>query len=151
MPSQKPEWPCLFQAHGPQKLSVHQLKQLVEKTPGHRRVDLWNSFSAFIGRLLEADLYGLDLWVDGSFTTGKPTPKDVDCVLWLPQSHISSCSDNQYAELVSLRNRPEVRLRYGVDLYLAPPEEPQNIAYWSRCFGTRYDNITPKGFAVVTL
>lgn len=151
MQSPKPEWPCLFTTSGPHGLSFTQLRTVVKSADTQRRKDLWIGFSALIGRMLDADLSGLDLWVDGSFTSTKPNPKDVDCILWVPQSHIDTCSDKQYQELVELRNRPAVRARHGVDLYLAPSEERRNIAYWSKCFGTMHDDITPKGFAVVTL
>lgn len=150
--SQRPENTPLIPTSGPHHKSVAELHKLcVTGSPSERRTKLWEGFAALYLRLIDAGLTGLDLWVDGSFLTEKETPKDVDCALWVPPSHIDMCTDQQYDELLQLKDRPAIYRKYQVDLYLLSTDEKDNYIYWQALFSMTKDGSASKGFAKLVL
>jgi hypothetical protein len=65
------------------------------------------------------------LYLDGSFVTDKKEPGDWDAVLLLPTSaRIWS------KEAIALADRPEVRKRYGGDLFTVSEEDTEVLAHY---------------------
>jgi hypothetical protein len=150
--SLSPENTPLIQQPGPQLKTVAELHRMcVSAAPSERRTKLWEGFAALYNRMIDAGLSGLELWVDGSFLTEKPAPRDVDCALWLPQSHVDNCTDQQYHELQQLGDKQAISRKYQVDLYLIPPEAQNNLIYWEALFSMTKDASGTKGFAKLYL
>jgi hypothetical protein len=146
-----PDFPHLLVAPGANVLTLDTLHRICVQQQGtDRRKQLWSGFAALYKRFLDAGLFGLDLWVNGSFMTVVPTPQHVDCVLWVPQSHIDHCTDSQYNELWQLRDEAAIKSKYGVKLCVQPPDSPNND-FWTSHFSTARDGITLKGFARLAL
>ena len=147
----QPEFPPLLVIPGANVLTLDTLHRIcVQQQETDRRKQLWDGFAALYTRFLDAGLAGLELWVNGAFMTLVPTPRHVDCVLWVPQSHIDQCTDSQYQELRQLQDGAAVKNKYGVELWVQPPEAPNND-FWTSHFSTAWDGITLKGFARLAL
>lgn len=137
---------------GPHRFGFDQLEEAVLSQPGRRRrEELWQRFAAFLVRLQRIDCSGLDIWLDGSFMSAHPDPSDVDAVLWVPMDHADQCSDAAYTGLQALKDRPALRQRYGIDLYLGMASAADEEDRWARTFGTCHDGRTLKGWAILTV
>jgi hypothetical protein len=102
-------------------------------------------------------LHGLNvvaiLWIDGSFVTIKPSPNDIDCVLWNP-SFSGPVSDAQQVEVSRLVDRAVAKAQYGVDLYIELPTAADALhreAYWRGLFGFEHNGKYAKGFVELTV
>ena len=132
-------------------MSVAQLLDLVGGLSGsERRQQLWMGLAALINQLHSADLYSVEMWIDGSLVTTKEAPNDADLVIWLPREHIDKCSAAAYKRLAALLDRPAVRAKYLVDLYFGDPASDRELSYWAERFSMTRDGL-PKGFASVTI
>ena len=95
------------------------------------------------------------LWLDGSFVTQKPSPSDIDCVMWgacwvMP----SSATPANQLKVQSLFDHAAASTLYGLDFYLEIPT-PDTVfhreAYWRGIFGFSHDRVTAKGFAEIQI
>lgn len=104
--------------------------------------------------LLQSNGLRGDLWIDGSFTTEKLNPDDVDIILVMDASDFRALSQEQ-ADFFRKFARTSLKEQYRCDNYGMVRDEnhPQNewtLAYWLRQFGfSRSD--TMKGLAVIKL
>ena len=147
-----PDFSPLLAVQGENILTLDKLHDIcVLQQQTDRRNDLWDGLASLCVRLYSAGMSGLDLWVDGSYMTKKPRPRNVDCVLWVPQSHVDHCTERQHNELLPLKDRNAVEIKHCVKLHILPPEEQKNIDYWTNWFSVARDGVTPKGFARLTL
>lgn len=111
----------------------HQRKYLI-----NRLQEYLNDFSS-IG--IEAEV-----WIDGSFTTFKPEPVDIDVAFLLDKNIIDKLPDRKaiiFEEL--LMDRSHVLARYSCDVYLVDRSSEEEINEWIKTFGTDYNNINSKG------
>ncbi|WP_441359656.1 DUF6932 family protein [Zemynaea arenosa] len=87
------------------------------------------------------------LWINGSFLTMKPKPRDIDCALWCEP-------DDRALDLLHLLDHAVTRLLYSLDVYAEMPE-PAGVlhreAYWRGLFGFAHDGHTAKGFVELTI
>lgn len=93
-----------------------------------------------------------EVWIDGSFTTSKPEPVDIDIALLLNQSDVDSLDEKKamlFDRLVI--QKPHVLARYSCDVYLVDKNNKEEIEEWIRTFGTDYNNINSKGIFKVIL
>ncbi|MFN0033750.1 MAG: DUF6932 family protein [Saprospiraceae bacterium] len=57
----------------------------------HRR-RLFEELLSFVDQLLALDLSGFHIWLNGSFTTLKPKPRDIDAVIFISyREHAAKC------------------------------------------------------------
>lgn len=82
-------------------------------TDGHRR-DLFNGFVEWRGLIVRKNL-PFELHVDGSFTTNKARPSDVDVALRLPLPQPTRENLRTLASLDELLNPEIAKTRYHVD------------------------------------
>ncbi|HVR86343.1 MAG TPA: hypothetical protein VMU54_18615 [Planctomycetota bacterium] len=86
------------------------------------------------------------LYLDGSFVTNKKEPGDWDAVLLVPAgARIGS------KEAILLANRPEIRKRYGGDLFTVSAEDPEVLAHYVDGVFVRDREGRAKGLAVIKL
>lgn len=149
----KPDFPPLL-APGMHKLTLIDLQALaVTPFPGDaQRAALYQNLINWVGALNACGVNGT-LWLDGSFLTEKPSPSDIDCVLWYPQwSSSVNATPTSQQQVQRLLSKPSARGLFGLDLYVEAPDQLQLVhrqAYWRGFFGFCHDRVTAKGLAEV--
>lgn len=87
-----------------------------------------------------------EVWLDGSFTTSKPEPVDVDLVVFIDPEETEQLSATQEDILRQLSDNNDVRMKYNCDLYFSLSNDPARRSYWRGWFSfTRTEE--PKGIA----
>lgn len=110
------------------------------------RKKIYHGFLAYVHDLGELWQQNWTIWIDGSFTTLKTNPNDIDVVSFVNWSENlqekAAQTFNQFAEVPA-------RKRYHVDAHFCaiyPENDPryavneENIRYWSDIFGFAYTN-----------
>ena len=86
-------------------------------------------------------------WMDGSFTTKKPEPRDMDFVTWVPAEELSQVAPEYRRALINLFTGQYTRQASLVHSFLCcifPPGHPnkhiegRNRAYWTKWFGQEW-------------
>jgi len=152
----KPDFQPLLQP-GMHRLTVqeHHILAVAPFSLDPRRQELHDKFCAW-AQELEAIGLGGTLWLAGSFLTGKPSPADIDCVLWNPHwvnagVNLTPAMQAQASRLLDHATAGHI---YGLDLYVefpAPNDAFHREAYWRGVLGFGHDRVTTKGFAEVIL
>jgi len=90
-----------------------------------------------------------EIWVDGSYTTQKPEPDDIDILLVIDYAALMKIPEEQLKTVSPLLNRGFVKANYDIDVLLLPENHPdvdysERRSYWRGWFGfDRREN--PKG------
>jgi hypothetical protein len=101
-----------------------------------RRQTLFSALSKFIDELKKLDVYPIIMWVNGSFTTTKKYPKDIDLVVFLPFDKLKS--NTKDLQILAKSNDPLIEVFYepiypsGHQLDVTNVE---NQSYWQGVFG----------------
>lgn len=96
-----------------------------------------------------------EVWVDGSFTTEKPEPGDIDILVVLDYLALNNLPAALKSTVSALLNRDYVKLNFHIDVLLLPENHPEvdyseRRSYWRGWFGfDRKEN--PKGLVRVML
>ncbi|RYM58083.1 hypothetical protein BSQ98_25105 [Serratia liquefaciens] len=96
-----------------------------------------------------------ELWVDGSFTTGKPEPDDIDVLVVVDFVALNQLPEQFHGLVSSLLDRQYVKLNFNIDVLILPENHPEidyseRRSYWRGWFGfDRKEN--PKGLVRVML
>lgn len=86
----------------------------------------------------------LEIWLDGSFTTTKIDPNDIDLVIFASENDVNNLSDEYKDLLRSLINRLDIKKRFGCDTLFSITEDINMRSYWRGWYG--FDrNEVPKG------
>lgn len=93
-------------------------------TTAHRR-DLWRGLGQFIATHVPQVPGVVALYIDGSYTTSKPAPADIDVIADLADLQ---GADPLAAILHAKLRRAEFRQIYGVDFWVRHPELPLDLA-----------------------
>jgi hypothetical protein len=117
---------------------------------GSRRHVLWNGFQRLYSVFIASGLQGLDIWVDGSFMTSKPEPKDINAVVWIPDDHMSNCTPEQLRQLEFLKDDAAIAVQYGVNLFIEHVEEDADDV-WRQWFTAADGHCDSKGFVRIAL
>ncbi len=120
-------------------------------TPHRRR--LATQLRLFIGYLQNLGLTSFEIWIDGSFTTVKPDPTDVDVVCFIPREQLENLSEEKLQELAHLASeegRPYVREKWGVDYYHCPFDSMTDRTYWKGQF-SKDEYGEPKGIGRIKI
>lgn len=92
-----------------------------------------------------------DIWVDGSFTTSKIDPRDIDLVAFVDSTDIDQLENSRYNEFCQLKDRPLIRARYNCDVYVDPLGDEARVAYWRGKLGRDERIGLSKGIAVLKI
>ncbi|WP_373514238.1 hypothetical protein [Persicitalea sp.] len=112
-----------------------------------RRLHLITQLRRFLDELFKLGI-PLEIWIDGSFTTQKPLPDDVDLVVWASESDAESLSPELFKlfdHLLDIHNNDQIKIRYDVDVYLADPGSEEERTKWLDEFGFDRSGINQKG------
>lgn len=101
--------------------------RLVNTKPTYqRRVDLWAAYQAF--RTMVAGFVTIEHeYLDGSFVTSRPAPKDTDASFWVSADELNGLSSARQAAFRQLWS--ERIPRYSCDAYLVTMCDPGHPAY----------------------
>lgn len=97
----------------------------------------------------------LEVWVDGSFTTEKPEPDDIDILLVIDYQLLAAVPIMFQPQLEKILNRSYIKINYHIDLLLLYKNHPNNSyeedrMHWRGVFCHDRED-TPKGIARVSL
>lgn len=87
-----------------------------------------------------------EVWIDGSFTTDKIDPSDVDLVVFGSMIEINSLPEARKQYLASLVDRVNIKQALGCDVLFAVAEDQDLRSYWRGWYGYDRDE-QPKGIA----
>lgn len=111
------------------------------------RLTLIAGLRSFISALKQMEI-SFEIWIDGSFTTSKLDPNDIDLVVFADSASVNSLPVEKYMQLGRLFDRIEARKEYGLDVLFCPAENENGRSYWRGWYG--FDrNEMPKGIAKV--
>lgn len=152
----KPDFPPLLQP-GMHNMTIQELHDLAVAPFGGdvRRQDLHQNLTKWYGALQALGIGGT-LWLDGSFLTEKPSPGDIDCVLWHPRWVNGPVNETPALrqQVDNLLNKASAESIFGLDLYVEMPQLDavfHQEAYWRGVLGFGHDRVTAKGFAEINL
>lgn len=109
-----------------------------------RRNLIFEKFSSFLSMLKDIPAE-FEIWIDGSFTTYKENPSDIDVVIFASKDVINSLSSEYQQQLGYLiGNQTATKARFLTDAYFAISEDVVRRSYWRGwyCFDR---NEEPKG------
>lgn len=151
--SAKPDFKHLLPA-GIHKASLSDLHRIaVAPFPNDsKREQLYATFSQWIQNLQALQVTAI-LWVDGSFLTEKPSPGDIDCIMWNP-SCLQPLTPELKSKIAPLLDRSGLGAQYQIDFYHESPSASEVFhreAYWKGVFGFKHDRVTAKGFVEIAI
>ena len=148
----KREYPPIFDA-GFKEIMLWQLDGLFLDgffDNGHRKY-LIDRFKVFVEEFQKLNI-SAEIWLDGSFTTLKPEPKDIDVVFVLANKDVDSLDSIKSAIFESLLiNRDEVLVKYGLDVYFIPSDNGYEKDKWIQTYGYDANKINTKGIFKIVL
>lgn len=115
-------WPC----------QLYEVSERFATSPGRRK--LWEGFQTFSGTQLRAVEGVGALYIDGSYTTDKPDPSDIDVVADLVG--IKGHEALLQAFAAKLR-RQQFKQQFGVDFWVRHPELPGDFAAFFQQVGDK--------------
>ncbi|HMG72367.1 MAG TPA: hypothetical protein VK582_02615 [Pyrinomonadaceae bacterium] len=114
-----------------------------------RRRELLDGLRAMLSVIRRMGLR-VEVWIDGSFTTQKPNPVDIDVVIYYDPIAVQALKASDQNVLSEIADTNLSKLRYKCDPYLVPNDEEQWRSYWRGWFGFSRDE-EPKGIARISL
>jgi len=152
--SSKPTFPAIF-SPGLTQIQVEDIGRVfidpAFNTPLRQR--LTSQLRLFIGELRRLNVQG-DLWINGSYSTKKPEPADVDLALCTSRIALSAMSAEELEGLRSLsdeENRAYVRTKWQVDFYVFEASDVGRRSYFLDLFSRNPDASNQKGIPFVRL
>lgn len=120
-------------------------------TENEQRKYLIERFNAFISEFTTLGL-NAELWIDGSFTTIKPEPQDIDVLFLIDRTKVDEL-DIRRANLFQklLMNREEVKARYQLDVYFIDINDIQEKEKWIETYGFDSTKLNSKGIYKINL
>jgi hypothetical protein len=113
------------------------------------RATLFQKMLVFLGLIHDDVGIPFTVWVDGSFTTEKPEPEDIDIMLLLDDHIVDSLPPEKAMILDSYLDKATAKARFQVHLFHQRRSDVNMLSYWRGWFGFYRDEQTPKGIAVL--
>ncbi|WP_342676914.1 DUF6932 family protein [Methanofollis sp. UBA420] len=137
---------------GIHKPSIPEFKQkyVLNFKKSASRKDIFARYTHYCNKMIQYDVADLQ-WLDGSYTTKKENPGDIDFVTHVDAIKVNSLKND--SDFVSLLNHGEVKENYRCDTYFIfvyPKEDPRyshtlaGKEYWIKWFGHDRE-MNPKG------
>lgn len=124
----------------------HFLKDFPNSKTRKLLIDGLNAYISHLSNIVTP----IELWIDGSFTTSKEDPNDIDLVIFYPSSVVNSLPPEKQQLLKTLTDRNIAKTAFGCDVLFCPTEDQSQRSYWRGWYG--FDrNEQPKGIARVTV
>lgn len=92
-----------------------------------------------------------EIWIDGSFSTDKEEPNDIDIAIFHSEAEINGLHVDKKKLLKQLvEYHEEIKLRYYCDIYFIPDNDVATRSYWRGWFGFSRAE-APKGIPRLTI
>ena len=107
----------------------------------------------FVGVLANLGVHG-DIWIDGSYVTKKPDPRDVDVALSMTPMALRTLADEHKSRLAYYGDesgRSHVRSRWQVDFYVFDSTNLRRYEYFRALFSNNPDQANQKGIPFIRL
>ncbi|SJZ36034.1 hypothetical protein SAMN02745119_00235 [Trichlorobacter thiogenes] len=126
------------------QLDNHFLSSFSTSTTRQPLINGLKSFIAFLRKL------GIpcEMWIDGSFTTNKVDPNDIDLVVFASESDVNQLDSDKQLLLANLIDRASSKRRFGCDVLFAVAEDFEMRSYWRGWYGFDRQE-RPKGVAKI--
>jgi hypothetical protein len=108
-----------------------------------RREYLLSRFAVLLERFKSTGL-SAEVWIDGSFSTLKPEPGDIDVIFFVDPNDVNQLAPDKQQILIELNNRDHSKIRYNCDVFILPNNNQNNRSYWRGWFGFSREE-EPKG------
>ena len=92
----------------------------------------------------------VEVWIDGSFTTEKPEPDDIDMLLVIDDDKLNLVPIMFQPQVDKLLNRKFIQHNYKIDLLLLYSGRDEDRMHWRGVFGHDRED-TPKGIVRISL
>ncbi|WP_257294591.1 hypothetical protein [Endozoicomonas sp. YOMI1] len=113
-----------------------------------RRAQLLSRFNAFLEKLKEFPVE-MEIWIDGSFSTYKESPRDIDLLVVADVNGVNALSANQQRLFDVFDSNEAIRLRYDCDvIFVTDLQEDHNL--WKEIYGLDR-NDRPKGIPKIKI
>lgn len=149
-----PTYPPIFPP-GFHQMTVDQLEATFVapgfNTPLRRR--LTTQLGLFVGTLARLGVHG-DIWINGSYATKKPDPRDVDVALSTSPMALNALPDEHQQRLgyyAADEGRHYVRNQWQVDFYIVDSTNRRNHEYFRELFASNPDRANQKGIPFIRL
>lgn len=137
--------PGIHDVHEPE-LGNHFLKKFPTSTT---RAKLVNGLQRYIA-LLKSHGVKFELWIDGSFTTEKVDPNDIDLVVFFDFKELDALPPDAQRRLTGLVDRHTAKKNFGCDVLVSNKDDHDHRSYWRGWYG--FDrNENPKGIARIAV
>jgi hypothetical protein len=108
-----------------------------------RRAYLTKRFRDYLNKFSELGLK-VEIWIDGSYSTIKPEPGDMDILIIFDADAVNHLPDEKKPVLEELFDRDVCKIRYSIDVLLCDSNNIDMRSYWRGWFGFSRDE-KPKG------
>lgn len=116
-----------------------------------QRKYLINRLSAYLSEVLSLGL-NTEVWIDGSFSTHKPEPQDVDVVFLLDEDEVQNLNDRKQKLFEELFTKRElIKARYSVDVYFIDRNDEIEKQKWITTYGFDSKKLNSKGIYKIQL
>jgi len=115
-----------------------------------RRIELVASLELFLNFVRDIGIR-CEVWLNGSFTTTKPEPDDIDLVVHIQSGQIDALPETRLRKLNDLNDRGLLRARYSCDVYVDRMGDAERKQYWLEKFGRGRDGSASKGIPVLRI
>ncbi|WP_159800646.1 hypothetical protein [Flavobacterium sp. MK4S-17] len=131
----EPEYAPLFPA-GFHEIEISQFENLfISKFVNkERRKFLIKQLDNFLSELVKVKAK-FEIWLDGSFSTYKDEPNDIDILIIFNEKELSELSIEEQSILDVLFDRDIIKIRYNIDVLLCPDDDINRKSYWRGWFG----------------
>jgi len=99
-----------------------------------RREYLLMRFEALIDRFKETGISS-EVWIDGSFSTQKPNPGDIDTIFFIDGNIANNLDTEKKKILEEINDRKISKIRYSCDVFIVPNHDTNMRSYWRGWFG----------------
>jgi hypothetical protein len=123
-------------------ISNHFLKDFPDSKTRKALIDGLNAFVTELSKVGAP----IELWIDGSFTTNKENPNDIDLVIFSPAKIINELPSEKQQLFSVLTDRSAMKSYFGCDVLFSPTEDDDLRSYWRGWYGFDRDE-NPKGIA----
>lgn len=157
----KLSYPALLES-GFHDMECHEIKKIcVDAFPSSkRRGMLYQNLSNLLDSFCKINAISYcisEIWVDGSFTTNKPEPDDIDILVVTDYLLLNQVPQQYHGMISQFFDRNFVKLNYNIDVLLLYKNHPNpNFdydsmrSYWRGWFGFDREE-TPKGLVRIKL
>ncbi|MBB1350357.1 MULTISPECIES: DUF6932 family protein [Pseudoalteromonas] len=151
----KISYPSLFKSTGFNDIDKADIyKMFAEPFPhSKRRIMLTTKLREYIEQvnsLANRAGVNIEIWIDGSFTTEKLEPDDIDLVISAKTCELESLPIELKDAFITLVDNNHTKVNYNCDVYFCSEDDVVNRSYWRGWFLFDRDE-KPKGIARIFL